>query len=91
MTFFLTVGELNVYKLPERGNVSDGRRIFSLSGEQTNGSTWLREEILLQDVVNGFRIAFEAVRGASQQSDIAIDDVEISSYTGLCIDGKSTK
>ncbi|CAC5390463.1 unnamed protein product [Mytilus coruscus] len=66
--FGSTMGTLNVYQ----GN----RLIWRKTGNQ--GNQWQLAELVLQaNSCNCSKIYFEAVRGTSHTSDIAIDDVEV--------------
>ncbi|XP_038072761.1 uncharacterized protein LOC119741140 isoform X2 [Patiria miniata] len=71
-------GDLNVSVTPVSGNISRGFLIFSRSGQQTNGQTWLQATVALTSLPASFRIAFEATTAGTTKSDIAIDDIEIS-------------
>ncbi|XP_038062499.1 uncharacterized protein LOC119732990 [Patiria miniata] len=72
------MGALNVYRIPVNQGINDGEIIFTRSGQQTGPTTWLFEEICLQNTTLGFRIALQAVRGNSFTSDIAIDDLSLT-------------
>ncbi|XP_038062522.1 fibroblast growth factor receptor 2-like [Patiria miniata] len=69
------MGTLNVSRVPVGGSVTGGEVLFSRSGEQTNGTTWLEAEICVTNLSSSFLIAFEAIRVNGRLSDIAIDDL----------------
>ena len=65
-----------MYLVPSNGDLSEGEVVFSRSGEQTDGTTWLEERICTTRVTPSFRVAIEAIRGPDYQGDIAIDDIQ---------------
>ncbi|XP_038052762.1 uncharacterized protein LOC119725428 [Patiria miniata] len=77
-------GTLNVLKVPEIGNLSSSQMVYSMAGQQTADSTWLKAEVFLLDLTSSFQIVLQANRGMgiSGRSDIAIDDLEITSNIG---------
>ncbi|XP_038052761.1 MAM and LDL-receptor class A domain-containing protein 1-like [Patiria miniata] len=77
-------GTLNVLKVPEIGNLSSSQMVYSMAGQQTADSTWLKAEVFLLDLTSSFQIVLQANRGVgiSGRSDIAIDDLEITSNIG---------
>ncbi|XP_038062518.1 fibroblast growth factor receptor 3-like [Patiria miniata] len=76
-----TMGTLNVFRIPSHGSINEGDIILTRTGQQTNGSTWLSEEICLPNIISSFHIAFQAVRGSEFRSDIAIDDLSATVFT----------
>ncbi|XP_038062517.1 uncharacterized protein LOC119733008 [Patiria miniata] len=70
------MGTLNASRVAIGESVTEGEVLFSRSGEQTNRTTWLEEEICVTNLSSSFFIAFEGIRGNGSHSDIAIDDVE---------------
>lgn len=64
------MGQLNVYIKPAKGVAT---KIWSLSGDQ--GNEWRMKQITLTSSASEYKVAFEAVRGSSFRSDIALDDI----------------
>ncbi|XP_019641852.1 PREDICTED: MAM and LDL-receptor class A domain-containing protein 1-like [Branchiostoma belcheri] len=69
-----TVGTLNVY----RDRSYSSYRVWSMSGNQ--GNAWQKASVDFSSSSSYFQIIFEGVRGQWDNSDIAIDDVEISNH-----------
>ncbi|XP_071506658.1 MAM and LDL-receptor class A domain-containing protein 1-like [Diadema antillarum] len=70
------IGELNVY-LRNVTSPDLGRPIWSLAG--TRGDVWRGAEAVI-NTPHDFNIVFEAIRGPSYESDIALDDIVITNY-----------
>eukprot|EP00112_Aurelia_sp_Birch-Aquarium-sp1_P024327 Seg765.1 transcript_id=Seg765.1/GoldUCD/mRNA.D3Y31 product="Meprin A subunit beta" protein_id=Seg765.1/GoldUCD/D3Y31 len=89
MTFFYhmmaakayMMGTFNVYI--QRG-ISKKTLVFTKNSPQ--GSEWNKQSIQIPSSSTSFKVIFEAIRGASYQGDIAIDDV--SFVEGACSDDK---
>ena len=79
--FSCLTGNLKVYQTPISGSINDGVEIFTVSGQRTTATEWLKQEIVIPNTVI-FKIAFEATTGLPTASDIAIDDITISTDTG---------
>ncbi|XP_038064757.1 uncharacterized protein LOC119735129 [Patiria miniata] len=71
------MGILRVKRLLTSRNIGTGITLGSWSGQQTSPTNWLEANLCTSDPTSNFRIAFEATRGYSDTSDMAIDDVEI--------------
>ncbi|CAH1274186.1 MAMDC2 [Branchiostoma lanceolatum] len=69
-----TVGTLNVY----RDRSSPRNRVWSMTGNQ--GNAWQKASVDFSSSSSYVQIIFEGVRGTWDNSDIAIDDVEISNH-----------
>ncbi|CAH1265180.1 HGF [Branchiostoma lanceolatum] len=69
------MGTLNVHVEGPRGKTT----IFSTDGNNTN--TWLKANIEVE--AGSFRVVFEAERGTNPNTNIAIDDVQLTE--GFCI------
>ncbi|XP_022087623.1 hyalin-like, partial [Acanthaster planci] len=72
------IGNLTAYVTTESGNVTEGYSVFSLSGQQTDGTTWLQAVIPLTDPPSTFRIALEVTGTTGFRADTAVDDIEIT-------------
>ncbi|XP_074655362.1 uncharacterized protein LOC141908954 [Tubulanus polymorphus] len=75
------MGELNVYLKTSGSSNMDSR--FTKRGNQ--GRVWNRAEIAIEPLRRSFQIVFEAVRGTTKFTDIAIDDVQLKPCPGLNI------
>ncbi|XP_041465292.1 MAM and LDL-receptor class A domain-containing protein 1-like [Lytechinus variegatus] len=70
------VGELNVY-LRNESSLNLGKPIWGIAGER--GEEWKAAEVKL-NTPEDFYVVFEATRGLTSFSGIAIDDIEITNY-----------
>ncbi|XP_077981914.1 uncharacterized protein LOC144436922 [Glandiceps talaboti] len=68
-------GTLKVYRVPEGASPEDVDPIWVQQGSES--IDWLKAQVPLQSDVP-FQIVFEGVRGPTQKSEVAIDDVEIT-------------
>lgn len=64
------MGELNVYIKPQTGAM---KKVWSVSGDQ--GDEWKMKQVTLISNASNYQVVFEAVRGGSFRSDIALDDI----------------
>lgn len=74
------MGSLHVNMWPFNSGLSQ-TTIWSKSGNQ--GTAWLQDQVQVMDPGVDYRIVFEAVRGPTFKSDIAIDDIVMQS--GACM------
>lgn len=70
------IGQLNIYRYAG-GQLNSP--VWSKSG--SHGNKWLNGQVELTNN-NPYKIVFEGVRGSSYQSDIALDDIQLSN--GQC-------
>ncbi|CAH3118157.1 unnamed protein product [Pocillopora meandrina] len=75
MMYGSSLGTLNVYQ--KVGN-NLGNAIWTVSGDQGVQRTWLKGRVTLNSTAQ-FTVVFEGVRGSGAKSDIAIDDISMSS------------
>nr|XP_022288523.1 MAM and LDL-receptor class A domain-containing protein 1-like [Crassostrea virginica] len=77
-----SMGSLNVLR--------NDTQVWTRSGDQ--GNSWHRAEIDIGTVGANYRVTFEAVRGSNYTSDIAIDDVILTSLAcGSSTDAPTTQ
>lgn len=72
------MGTLNVYYKPILGN--SNRTLFTMSGNR--GNVWNQGQATVQSL-KPYNIMFEAIKGSSYLSDLAIDDIKI--LPGTCM------
>lgn len=71
------MGELNVYV-----NITGTKlKVWSMSGDQ--GDEWKMARVTLVSKSFQYQVIFEAVRGSSFRSDIALDDISFKGYPCL--------
>lgn len=70
------IGTLNVYR---KIGSSRGKPIWTLSGNQ--GLQWRKAQVTVSSTT-GYQLSFEGIVGSGYKSDIAIDDINLSS--GVC-------
>jgi hypothetical protein len=70
-----TMGDLNVY-IQESSNQWASTKLWSKSGNQ--GTQWQQASGICIKSSSQYQIVFEAVRGSSFQSDVAIDDINFT-------------
>ncbi|XP_076802493.1 MAM and LDL-receptor class A domain-containing protein 1-like [Clavelina lepadiformis] len=69
------MGALNVYRHPYKQFDTDAELLWNMYGNA--GPIWRLAKVTLPSSSYDFRVTFEAVRGNTQASDVAIDDMKI--------------
>uniref|UniRef100_T1JBF6 Sushi domain-containing protein n=1 Tax=Strigamia maritima TaxID=126957 RepID=T1JBF6_STRMM len=77
--FGTTTGSLMVFVKPESKKLHTILPLYEKSGNQ--GNKWIEGVVLLPFLQENFQIVIQGVRGSSYVSDIAIDDVQLSTDT----------